>query len=938
MRRRPTTKRRCQPPLSVVTDPPAPAEHRFVLKRSVRAATTKKKRKGVSFTALVMRTVVGTLLRSTAASASASSHFNAYGRAAACRTSTYTPAFVASAPKCEPGPYRSLFGASSVPLDYQDTSCVTTVRRSFAVAAATAAARRPTRTSSRTVRAAAATSDDTSSDGQQSSEDAAAASPPKRRLAAFDDLFFDATPPPAPARNMPGNNNGGNDNNSNNGNKRPGAAARRPPASYRQRASAIENEEPTQPATAKAFPQPNSPVVKAQQPRKSSSGAKAATPKRNGSGIRTGPKATLASQWQDRAIPPPMEYDYDYYDEEMGVSGYVGTLNGDEELPDGAFLEPPLDYYGGEELPSGSSVSKKVGSNESPMASEAPGYLEREAKVQDSTGDPVVSNINEETATKPPPPSLDRYAEIMATTPSAPPPAVNKSPEPTAEVVQMMSGSSNGNGQMTQVDILTSKSESIKKSVFAENGGEVFNINSPKQVSKVLFGDAGQSTNKDVLDAMASAGNRLADLILQYRQAQRDLKRAKKQIENKQNGIHVDDFHRAPAAAAPAQSSLNADKDSSEMLEFDDANGSNPLLLVDASAYIFRAYYSMPPLHRADGMPVGAVLGFCNMLNRLVLNRSLSGDQPRIVLVFDSNGKNFRHEMYPDYKANRGPCPEDLVPQFDLIREAATAYGIDQIEAPSFEADDVIATLATMAREEGINVHVLSGDKDLMQLVTPPGEEPSINMIDPKEMIRVTYDVVVDKFGVPPNLLGDVLALAGDKSDNIPGVPGIGPKIASTLINEYGSLDLLLECAGEIKQKARREKLLSNTEEAVLSRKLVELDRAVPLDVMTMPDHYTTVSELKMAPLSTEALFNFYEEMGFYDLTFRLRRRLGMSVSDVSQGDSNDNRSPSKGGSAATSSRTDSAPLNDNIRQGLIMHQMRKSAPPKPEDYDDVPF
>jgi 5'-3' exonuclease len=457
----------------------------------------------------------------------------------------------------------------------------------------------------------------------------------------------------------------------------------------------------------------------------------------------------------------------------------------------------------------------------------------------------------------------------------------------------------------------------------------------------VLFGDAAQSTNKDVLDAMAGAGNRMADLLLQYRQARRDLKRAQKQVENKASGIHVDDFHRAPPPSPTTVSRTNPSSDSSsEMLEFDDANGSNPLLLVDASAYIFRAYYSMPPLHRADGMPVGAVLGFCNMLNRLVLNRSLSGDQPRIVLVFDSKGKNFRHEMYPDYKANRGPCPEDLVPQFDLIREAATAYGIDQIEAPAFEADDVIATLATMAREEGINVHVLSGDKDLMQLVTPPGEEPSINMIDPKEMIRVTYDVVVDKFGVPPALLGDVLALAGDKSDNIPGVPGIGPKIASTLINEYGSLGVLLERAGEIKQKARREKLLSNTEEAVLSRKLVELDKAVPLEVMTMPDHYESISELKMAPLSSEALFKFYEEMGFYDLTMRLKRRLGISGSDVgSESNDGNTNSSSKEGSANTSiGRVDSAPLNDNIRQGLIMHQMRKSAPPKPEDFDDVPF
>jgi len=640
-----------------------------------------------------------------------------------------------------------------------------------------------------------------------------------------------------------------------------------------------------------------------------------------------------------------MEYDYDYYDEEMGVSGYVGTLNHDGGEDDRAADDENDDALGqASENGSGGNhdiVGATGGDGSSAtVALEAPTSKEQNGGVpatDEGIGSPEETVVAGERVTTTASP-LDRYADIMDL---APPTPSSPAPNPSAEVVQLMSGSSSGNGQMTQVDILTSKSEAIEQSVYAENGGVEFNLNSPKQVATVLFGDAAQSTNKDVLDAMAGAGNRMADLLLQYRQARRDLKRAQKQVENKASGIHVDDFHRAPPPSPTTVSRTSPSSDSSsEMLEFDDANGSNPLLLVDASAYIFRAYYSMPPLHRADGMPVGAVLGFCNMLNRLVLNRSLSGDQPRIVLVFDSKGKNFRHEMYPDYKANRGPCPEDLVPQFDLIREAATAYGIDQIEAPAFEADDVIATLATMARKEGINVHVLSGDKDLMQLVTPPGEEPSINMIDPKEMIRVTYDVVVDKFGVPPALLGDVLALAGDKSDNIPGVPGIGPKIASTLINEYGSLGVLLERAGEIKQKARREKLLSNTEEAVLSRKLVELDKAVPLEVMTMPDHYESISELKMAPLSSEALFKFYEEMGFYDLTMRLKRRLGISGSDVgSESNDGNTNSSSKEGSANTSiGRVDSAPLNDNIRQGLIMHQMRKSAPPKPEDFDDVPF
>ena len=839
-----------------------------------------------------MRTVVGALLRSSCSAAAPP------GRAAAAhRYCTSSPAFL--------------------------TPCAM-MRRSFAMAAR-----------ARPLRAAAADDDSDGASGGQQSEDNATTTPPKRRLAAFDDLFFDAAPAAPAPRNR---------NNSGNYSKRPAQTTwRQRPG---QRTSAAANEEPTQPAAAKAFPQPGAPVAKAQstssaqrQIERRSSSSKSNT---NSNGGSPEPKASLAPQWQDRAIPPPMEYDYDYYDDEMGVSGYVGSLEGDElpttslDLnlePSGPQLGDSAELIGNKIRSKDSSVGATVSISEKPKA---PAKNTVETNTDTAVG---IDAAAEQPETKAP--SLDRYADIMDTTPSAPSPLANAAaPNPSVEVVQLMAGSSNGSGQMTQVDILTSKSESIQSSVYAENGGKEFNINSPKQVSHVLFGDAGQSTNKDVLDAMASAGNRMADLILQYRQAQRDLKRAKKQVENKENGIHVDDFHKAPppspaAAAAAAEPRRDPIKDSSpEMLEYDDANGSNPLLLVDASAYIFRAYYSMPPLHRADGTPVGAVLGFCNMLNRLVLNRSLDGDQPRIVLVFDSKGKTFRHDMYPDYKANRGPCPEDLVPQFDLIREAATAYGIDQIEAPNFEADDVIATLATMAREEGINVHVLTGDKDLMQLVTPPDEEPSINMIDPKEMIRVTYDVVVDKFGVPPALLGDVLALAGDKSDNIPGVPGIGPKIASSLINEYGSLEVVLDRAGEIKQKARREKLLSNTEEAMLSRKLVELDRAVPLNVMTMPDHYTTVSELKMAPLSSDALFNFYEEMGFYDLTMKLKRRLGTSGSDGNNSES----SAMAGEAAAKQIGTGNAPLNDNIRQGLIMHQRRKSEAPKPEDYDDVPF
>ena len=203
------------------------------------------------------------------------------------------------------------------------------------------------------------------------------------------------------------------------------------------------------------------------------------------------------------------------------------------------------------------------------------------------------------------------------------------------------------------------------------------------------------------------------------------------------------------------------------------------------------------------------------MIDRLVLTRLMQGDTPRFVLVFDGvkKGNSFRHELFEDYKANRPPCPMDLVPQFDLVRDAALAYGIPCLEANGYEADDVIATLSTMALKDGVDVDVYSSDKDLMQLVTSSDFEPSLQMIDPMKMERViSYVEVQNKWGVPPEKLGDVLALAGDSSDNIPGVPGIGPKIAATLINEYGSLDKLLSNLHSIKQKGRREKLLSNVE------------------------------------------------------------------------------------------------------------------------------
>lgn len=256
------------------------------------------------------------------------------------------------------------------------------------------------------------------------------------------------------------------------------------------------------------------------------------------------------------------------------------------------------------------------------------------------------------------------------------------------------------------------------------------------------------------------------------------------------------------------------------------------------------------------------------MLNKLVMQPLLEGERPRIVLVFDSkDGTNFRKELFSDYKSNRKACPEDLIPQFDFVRDAADAYGVPILEAPGFEADDVIATLATMALNEDCHVNILSGDKDLMQLVTKDEGGACIEMIDPMKMVRYDFDAVVDKWGVRPDQLGDVLALAGDSADNIPGVAGIGPKIAQALIAEYGSLDALFENVNGIKQKGRREKIQSNIDIAKLSRQLVELERKVPLKTMSFPS-------LRMEKLDSKRLLDFYERMGFRDIKRRLKSRL----------------------------------------------------------------
>lgn len=245
------------------------------------------------------------------------------------------------------------------------------------------------------------------------------------------------------------------------------------------------------------------------------------------------------------------------------------------------------------------------------------------------------------------------------------------------------------------------------------------------------------------------------------------------------------------------------------------------LFLVDGSGYIFRAYHALPPLTSPDGTPIGAVVGFCNMVYKLLITHS----EAHIAIVFDSARKNFRNEIYPDYKAHRPPPPEDLIPQFAIIREATKAFGLAGLELDGYEADDLISTYARLAELQSIPVTIVSSDKDLMQLV-----RDGVKMLDPMKQVSIDVAQVIEKFGVKPDKVADVQALCGDAVDNVPGVPGIGIKTAAQLINEFGSLENLLERLDEIKQPKRRVALECNAELARISKKLVALDDHVPVN------------------------------------------------------------------------------------------------------------
>lgn len=285
------------------------------------------------------------------------------------------------------------------------------------------------------------------------------------------------------------------------------------------------------------------------------------------------------------------------------------------------------------------------------------------------------------------------------------------------------------------------------------------------------------------------------------------------------------------------------------------------LYLVDGSGYIFRAYHALPPLTRkSDGLPIGAVSGFCNMLHRLVTGAG-NKDVTHLAVILDYSSKSFRNEIYPEYKAHRPPAPEDLVPQFPLIRVATRAFGLPCVEMEGYEADDLIATYADQAAADGATVTIISSDKDLMQLIAP-----GISMIDPMKNVDIGPEEVEKKFGVKPEKVIDIQALAGDSVDNVPGAPGIGVKTAATLINEYGDLDTLLARAEEIKQPKRRQTLIDNADQIRISRDLVTLKRDVPVEVSR--------SEFSLNAPDPDALLGFLAEMEFSTLTKRIAEAL----------------------------------------------------------------
>ncbi len=302
------------------------------------------------------------------------------------------------------------------------------------------------------------------------------------------------------------------------------------------------------------------------------------------------------------------------------------------------------------------------------------------------------------------------------------------------------------------------------------------------------------------------------------------------------------------------------------------------LYLIDGSGYLFRAYHALPPLTRkSDGLPTGAVSGYCNMLWKLLEDMKAGEAPSHLAVIFDAGEKTFRNQIYKEYKAHRPPAPEDLIPQFPLVRDATRAFGVACVEMNGYEADDLIATYARMAREAGARCTIVSSDKDLMQLVV----DGKVELLDTMKNKRIASAEVLEKFGVTPDKVVQVQALAGDSTDNVPGVRGIGIKTAAELIGQYGDIETLLKRAGEIKQNKRRETLIENADNARVSLKLVTLEQRVPVKeqphefAVHEPDARELVAFLKAMEFSTitrrvAAHFQI-EDIGCHSPSSRLR-------------------------------------------------------------------
>ena len=323
------------------------------------------------------------------------------------------------------------------------------------------------------------------------------------------------------------------------------------------------------------------------------------------------------------------------------------------------------------------------------------------------------------------------------------------------------------------------------------------------------------------------------------------------------------------------------------------------LYLIDGSGYIFRAYHALPPLTRkSDGLPVGAVQGFCSMLNKL-LRETNAGERPtHLAVIFDKSGRSFRNDIYPEYKANRPDAPADLVPQFGIIRQATRAFNVPCIEQDNYEADDLIATYARQAVEKGASVHIVSSDKDLMQLV-----RNGVTLRDTMKDKDIGEAEVLEKFGVAPDKVIEVQALAGDSVDNIPGVPGIGVKTGALLIAEYGDLENLLKHAEEIKQPKRRENLIAFADQARLSHRLVTLKDDVEVE--------NPIDDFAVTNPDPVQLIGFLKALEFTSLTRRIGSELEADAGEIEPIEVTFKGWPPEEGSEATPAPGGRAPRTD---------------------------